>query len=591
MKRVTALVAALLFVASTAFAVNFAPTVMKLTAPSIIHYEFDGSELSIPLDVKGKPANMVFMVYTKDQAADIPTVVNGYLGWHTVNKIDTCIYYALIGQHDIGGSVVKWNGKNNDAKAVGKGEYTYYLWGYDNVTPKSVAAPTMFASWHNIIICDHDPVTGAALNQPFMMGDETQDRSGGKGGLKGQWKWIVGNDPYDSTLIETTTYKMPWDGGERKTPAWSPYVEGNFFTMAHDKNGGTMHIRQFKWVPNGESTQITEWGDQGDFKYSTDVGAFQVFAYVGDDILVCGNSNFGVSNSLISEMVLCDTVDGTELGRIDISEWWVSLADAQAGGQDNGWPVQHDVQDGNLIMGSWTCCMHQVIRPSAGEDDWNVWVNGNGDYIGDHNFTEDSEKPWVCNDYNVSPYMYSINLDSNQFSAFPCYDMGAVSFGLMGPDGTGIDYFAYAGETARGKICTEMVNYGSSYDGIYTDNFSSSETGRSENIWYVAYDSIKGVITNAVGVEEAPAGFAVAQNSPNPFNPTTTISFNIPEAGGVSVDVFNIAGQKVTTLANEFASAGSHSVVWDASGFSAGVYFYTVKAGDYSKTMKMTLIK
>ncbi len=57
------------------------------------------------------------------------------------------------------------------------------------------------------------------------------------------------------------------------------------------------------------------------------------------------------------------------------------------------------------------------------------------------------------------------------------------------------------------------------------------------------------------------------------------------------MDVFNVAGQKVATVANEFMNAGSHSVTWDASGLSAGVYFYTVKTDKYSKTMKMTLLK
>ena len=81
------------------------------------------------------------------------------------------------------------------------------------------------------------------------------------------------------------------------------------------------------------------------------------------------------------------------------------------------------------------------------------------------------------------------------------------------------------------------------------------------------------------------------QNAPNPFNPTTSITFTIPSAGHVTVDVYNVAGQKIDTLVNDMMSTGRHSVVRDASGFSNGVYFNTVKAGDFSKTMKMTLLK
>ena len=91
--------------------------------------------------------------------------------------------------------------------------------------------------------------------------------------------------------------------------------------------------------------------------------------------------------------------------------------------------------------------------------------------------------------------------------------------------------------------------------------------------------------------ENIQAAFAVAQNSPNPFNPTTSISFTLPASDNVTVDIYNVSGQKVDTLVNDFMDAGMHSVNWDASGFSNGVYFYTVKSGDFTKTMKMTLLK
>ena len=171
-----------------------------------------------------------------------------------------------------------------------------------------------------------------------------------------------------------------------------------------------------------------------------------------------------------------------------------------------------------------------------------------------------------------------------------------MSFGLIGPDGTGIDYLAFAGEIADWKCGTTYIDYDSAYDGIITDVTSSGDEPGTiiwdNGIWFVAHDSFKGIIAKEVAVEDdAPAAFTVAQNSPNPFNPTTTISFTTPEAGNVAIDVFNVAGQKVNTLMSDFMNAGSHSVTWDASGFSAGVYFYSVKTGNFLKTMKMTLLK
>ncbi len=127
------------------------------------------------------------------------------------------------------------------------------------------------------------------------------------------------------------------------------------------------------------------------------------------------------------------------------------------------------------------------------------------------------------------------------------------------------------------------------------DKPSKISAAQCTKTWFVAFDSVGGLITNEPGgiavEEEAQAAFAVAQNSPNPFNPTTSISFTLPAADHVTVEIYNVSGQKVETLANNFLDAGKHSVVWDASGLSNGVYFYTVESGDFSKTMKMTLLK
>ena len=166
----------------------------------------------------------------------------------------------------------------------------------------------------------------------------------------------------------------------------------------------------------------------------------------------------------------------------------------------------------------------------------------------------------------------------------------STSFSLGAPDGTGVGRYSYAGEIDANKGGGDICDNGSAFDGIYVPCLSPAEG--SNTVEWIARDSISGTISSGVGVEEdAPAAFSVAQNSPNPFNPTTTISLSLAEAGNVTVDVFNVAGQKVDTLVDGFKQAGSQSVVWDASDFSAGVYFCTVKSDDFSKTIKMTLLK
>jgi len=81
------------------------------------------------------------------------------------------------------------------------------------------------------------------------------------------------------------------------------------------------------------------------------------------------------------------------------------------------------------------------------------------------------------------------------------------------------------------------------------------------------------------------------QNSPNPFNPSTKISFSLAETGRVNVSVYNVIGQKVAELVNQTMESGIHNVDFNASNFTSGLYIYRLETPNYSKTMKMLLIK
>jgi len=76
------------------FSTNFSPTLLKLSAPAVIRYNFDGTNLSIPVTVTDTQANTVFPVFTRDKAASVIKMKNGFLGWHYVNKIDTLSLYG-----------------------------------------------------------------------------------------------------------------------------------------------------------------------------------------------------------------------------------------------------------------------------------------------------------------------------------------------------------------------------------------------------------------------------------------------------------------------------------------------------------------
>ncbi|NBC17564.1 MAG: T9SS type A sorting domain-containing protein, partial [Bacteroidetes bacterium] len=90
---------------------------------------------------------------------------------------------------------------------------------------------------------------------------------------------------------------------------------------------------------------------------------------------------------------------------------------------------------------------------------------------------------------------------------------------------------------------------------------------------------------------ETPTEYALGANYPNPFNPATTISFDLPESGAVTLQVFDVMGRRVATLVDERRPAGQHTVRWDARQLSSGIYFYTLRAGDFVATRRMVLMK
>ena len=90
----------------------------------------------------------------------------------------------------------------------------------------------------------------------------------------------------------------------------------------------------------------------------------------------------------------------------------------------------------------------------------------------------------------------------------------------------------------------------------------------------------------------------MSQNSPNPFNPSTTIKYQVPEgeAAKVRIVVYNVRGQKIITLVDELKESGDYTVNWNGTNtsgqrVSSGVYFYRMSAGDFSAMRKMVIVK
>ena len=181
--------------------------------------------------------------------------------------------------------------------------------------------------------------------------------------------------------------------------------------------------------------------------------------------------------------------------------------------------------------------------------------------------------------------------------------------GINFPSAAG-DGFVYGEKFDRfihsDNVISRTTDYGESW---YTFEFADSthmlvgNCALDQNNWYISGGDIyNGYIlhtTNGggpIGIENIsqniPSKFSLLQNFPNPFNPSTTIKFDLPKDASVTIQIFDMLGRVVDVLAkNELKRAGSYQVDWNASNYSSGVFFYRLEAGDYVSTKKMILIK
>ena len=108
-----------------------------------------------------------------------------------------------------------------------------------------------------------------------------------------------------------------------------------------------------------------------------------------------------------------------------------------------------------------------------------------------------------------------------------------------------------------------------------------------DNLTLLGIDALTGVVQNPT----TPFQYKLYNNYPNPFNPSTTIRYELKQEGTVSLKVYDVLGQEVATLVNERQVAGPHFVVFEAKRIASGAYFYTIHAGGFVKTEKMMLLK
>ena len=156
-------------------------------------------------------------------------------------------------------------------------------------------------------------------------------------------------------------------------------------------------------------------------------------------------------------------------------------------------------------------------------------------------------------------------------------------------------------------VLTDIID-SSNNSGSYTGTIPQQLTGTKVEFYISAVDTTNkpytaphdapqnsfnfyyGLVTN-VKSAPPPSTFELYQNYPNPFNPATAINYQLPATTLVTLKVYDALGRLVRTLVNGLQTAGTHSVTFDASGLSSGMYFYQLKSGAFIAIKKLVLLK
>ncbi|PJC59561.1 MAG: hypothetical protein CO025_05790, partial [Ignavibacteria bacterium CG_4_9_14_0_2_um_filter_37_13] len=150
--------------------------------------------------------------------------------------------------------------------------------------------------------------------------------------------------------------------------------------------------------------------------------------------------------------------------------------------------------------------------------------------------------------------------------------------------------------TSWSELTTDTIGLGNKILSPYALAVNSS-------YYFAAYwRTVSGTITSSVyrlpltttsltSEKSIPNSYHLSQNYPNPFNPSTTISWQLAASSFVTLKVHNVLGKEVAALVNEEVQAGMHSVNFDASHLSSGIYFYTLKTNSFMQTKKMILLR
>ena len=218
---------------------------------------------------------------------------------------------------------------------------------------------------------------------------------------------------------------------------------------------------------------------------------------------------------------------------------------------------------------------------AGGEDIWMIKTDANGDSVWSKTHGGLNDDVSMCGLQTIDGGYIVLGRTSS-------YGGGGIDVWLIKTDSEGNILWT---KTIGGPLYDIGLSVQQTFDGGYiitgaTQSFASNLV----DLWLIriSTDTSINLLTKDKSIITS---FSLKQNYPNPFNPVTNIEFSIPKTESVTLKIYNLLGQEVTTLVSDKLTAGIYKYAWDASGFASGIYYYKIEAGKFMRFKKMILIK
>ena len=255
---------------------------------------------------------------------------------------------------------------------------------------------------------------------------------------------------------------------------------------------------------------------------------------------------------------------------LGFTEWEQRYGGSEADGADC---VQQTSDGGYIVVG------YTETYGAGGKDLWVIKTDDEGDTVWTRTFGGDYHDA-ACSVIQTSDGGYLVVGGCSILTSFDAY------FVRLDADGDTLWTRIYGGNASdNARDVKQTVDGGYIVAGT-TNSYGSGGT----DIYLLRFAPDQAGVEDLVTVQ-LPGDIALYQNYPNPFNPATTITYTLPAPGMATVDVFNVMGQRVTTLSHGWHQAGTYRITFDASRLSSGIYYYSLTAGEYVGVKKMLLMK